>query len=218
MKRTKRLLVEKVPPHRHNRIVLNWTTPVGAHPAGNLHLYAEAFHRAGRLLGENYGKTGALADFEALPILYLYRHALELSFKAIVVHGEPLFRLRGNSGLRSDTKKMSGHRLSDFVEDFERIVEELSWDWDMEIDGLRSRQQFIELVAELDQIDPQSTAFRYPSDKKGRAALDTNFSFDLSIFCRRMDNLFAVLNGTVYALREQYSVETQLSNEGHSAW
>jgi hypothetical protein len=168
-------------------VVLNWI----GRPAEKFEMYGEAFHLAGRKLTELYGTTGAMRDVEACPIIYLYRHALELYVKAILVEGDRLLRIRGKEPL--DLKHCQReHRLSRLLDDFERVLAELDQDWVEDVKGLSSRDEFLSVIAELEEVDPRTSSFRYPVDKEGRAAPSDSFTFSLGKFCSRMG---AILDG-----------------------
>ncbi|MCI0569025.1 MAG: HEPN domain-containing protein [Acidobacteria bacterium] len=173
-------------------VVMNW---VGT-PQEKLEFYAEAYHQAGRRLADEFGTMGNVPEFEASPIVYLYRHSLELYLKAILVPGDQLLRLSGKPGL--DPKLLFGtHDLTVLLPGLKAVGEEMKWGWDMGIDGLRSYQDFVELIEELDRIDKSSFSFRYPMDKRGDSTLPEQFTFSLRNFCSRMDALLRVLDGDV---------------------
>ncbi len=68
-------------------------------------LYAEAYRRAAQKLVAEYGISGAVRDFEATPILFLYRHSFELYLKTFVLIGSKILFLAG-----LDSHKFSGSK------------------------------------------------------------------------------------------------------------
>lgn len=71
---------------------------------GLLQAYARSYHRAGRAAFEAFRRTlqdeewpSNYTEMDAHPIVFLYRHALELYVKTVVVFGEPLLLWRGKS-------------------------------------------------------------------------------------------------------------------------
>ncbi len=64
-----------------DNIVLNWL----GEPNEELDVYAHAFHEAARKLFQNFGKLVVPPNVQALPIVFLYRHAFELYLKATIL-------------------------------------------------------------------------------------------------------------------------------------
>ncbi|MFA5072355.1 MAG: hypothetical protein WC539_00415 [Nitrospirota bacterium] len=189
-------------------IVLNWH----GQPIKELALYAESYHCAAKKLVSVYGTTGALRDFEAAPILFLYRHAFELYLKAFVQIGSDILSLHGKVTI-SLKKILNTHKLTEFIPDFEAIIKEVGWTWDMGIDGLRRKSDFVKLVREFETIDPSSFAFRYPTDKQGNASLPHYFSFNLSTFAQKIDPLLATIDGALTGLKELWNSAVEAANQ-----
>lgn len=178
-------------------IVLNWH----GRPIEEFGLYAKAYHCAARRLVSDYGTTGAVRDFEATPILFLYRHAFELYLKSFVLSGNKILYLRGREMM--ERKKILGtHRLIEFLPCFEAIIFEVGWSWDMGQNGLRKKSDFVDLINEFEIIDPRSFSFRYPTDKIGKGALSRHFSFNLQLFAQRIDPLLEILDGSLSGLEQ----------------
>jgi hypothetical protein len=52
----------------------------------DLFLYARSFHLAAKKLAASFQPdANALAEFDACPVVFMYRHAIELHLKAIVL-------------------------------------------------------------------------------------------------------------------------------------
>lgn len=178
---------------------LRWPAPIEQFAP-----YAEAFHAAGKRLVGHLGEDPILRDRDALPIVFMYRHALELYLKAIIHVGAKLIRVGGKPQL--DWRALvTTHRLADFRDPLDRIWKEVDWEWDLDIDRLRSKAALDLLLNEFDSIDQQSDRFRYPIDKKGNAALPEDFSFCLEDFASRMDQLLEYFDGTVTGLEQELS-------------
>ena len=102
--------------------VLNWHDE----PAKELHLYGEAFWNAAKELLKNEGLDRyPIASFDAAVVVYLYRHALELFLKEILIgRGGDLISDRPSSKAILD----AGHNLTKFLPDIRRIFAECDWD------------------------------------------------------------------------------------------
>ncbi|HYS06690.1 MAG TPA: hypothetical protein VEW47_16040 [Candidatus Dormibacteraeota bacterium] len=168
-------------------------------PPEQLRDYAGAFHRAGRKLVESFKFRKVSEHVMACPIVYSYRHALELYLKTFVVGARQLLATRAMDAMPVGRASVS-HRLVDFLPIIELINRSVGWSWDLRVQGLRTYQDFEQLVRDLDRVDQQSYSFRYPTDKKGTAALPKNFIFNIKHFCSRMDVLLTALDEAVLGL------------------
>jgi len=205
---TKRTLFRVESQHSKDFVVLNWH----GRPIDEFGFYAESYHRAAKELVQNYGTTGAMRDFEVAPVLFLYRHAFELYLKAFTITGSKILQLVNKPFMPLD-KILSTHRLTDFVPFFEGVIKEVEWSWDMGVDGLRKRDDFVSLVQEFDSIDPGSYSFRYPTNPKGQHSLPSHFAFNLSVFAKRIDPLLEVLNGALLGLDDCWDYAAQAAYE-----
>src|SRR5262245_57418129 len=68
------------------------------------------------------------SDYEGYPILFLYRHALELYIKPIVYRGAQLCRLIDE---KLNTENLfKAHKLTEFLPQIEAIFKAVGWKWD----------------------------------------------------------------------------------------
>jgi hypothetical protein len=105
--------------------------------------------------------------------------------------------------------KASGNHL--LVEDQQRIWCTTAWDWDFEVSGLRSWDDFCALIREIERIDPQSYSFRYPVTKQGDAALPHHFIVNVISFARSMDPVLDLLDGAMTGLEERWHGEAEVA-------
>lgn len=97
-------------------------------------------------------------DFLVYPIVFLYRHHLELLLKELVKTGWRLYDW--------DPSAHAGHKLPQLWADCRRVIEE-TWP-----DADPAQSDLVEtLVAEFDAMDPNSTAFRYSTSMRGERSL-----------------------------------------------
>lgn len=136
---------------RFNAVLDHWSSAGDFHAAG----YRQASEiLLQRFLDDPDGTAGD-RDSLVLPILFLFRHYLELRFKDILVYGQVL------SGQHA--KWRHGHPLKDLWTDTQEVVKATY--------GAAVPQEFAkvgECVADLSQLDPDSQSFRYPRDTNGR--------------------------------------------------
>ena len=184
----------------HGNVVLNFTS----FPKRDLGVYAHAYQQAANLLVEEFrGKTG-YSDAEACPIVFLYRHSLELYLKQIVFWGSGLIHLQTGDAL--DVHALfSRHELKPLLKLLRRVFEVAGW---LNSAGVAPKYgTFAEIESvtlELDKIDPQSFAFRYPIDKKGDASLPEHFHFNVVKLGEEMDQLLLMLDGAAIGVYEQF--------------
>lgn len=130
MKNKRRLFVDKGEPH--GTVVLNCNGALER----EFTYFAEAFHAAGRDAVANlrqnprFGLHGIpIEDFKAYPVVFLYRHALELYLKALILVGAPMLAIKGPNTFDRQ-KLLNTHSLDVLREQLERVLEAYDWEWD----------------------------------------------------------------------------------------
>jgi hypothetical protein len=155
--------------------------------------YAACFREAGDMLVQR-GIETQLQDLVAFPILYCYRHAIELAMKDVIYEWE-----RASTG---DFKVLKTHDLRPL---WTRTREALEGAWP---NGDRTQLDLMEgIVGELAAIDPGGEQFRYDRDRAGfvRDLPEELARFDLVtvsvVITKLLALLFGALDGVAY-LRE----------------
>jgi hypothetical protein len=122
----------------------------------DLSRYAEMYWEAARQLAGNE-PGDSLAAF---PMAFLYRHALELTIKAILVGQGPI------TGKCEDEVLKISHRLAPHTKDLRKVVEHHRL-----IDGCDYHFRDLEkLIKEWEALDPDGMALRYSVKKDGNTA------------------------------------------------
>jgi hypothetical protein len=180
----------------YENTVLNWHQD----PEKELHLYGEAFWSAAKTLLQNkYLDRAPIASFDASVIVYLYRHALELFLKEILIgpgggfihpHPSPKNVLNAN------------HALSKLLPDVRRIFKACGWDEPFAGEAVPTFDDFVAIVEEFEAADPSSFCFRYPIKKDLTKSLDSHFTFSVRQFAIVMDEVLTTLSGACYGLPE----------------
>lgn len=186
-------------------VILNW---VGK-PKEEFTHFARAFHQvaqeAVKALKNNphFGLYGIrYEDFKAYPIVFLYRHCLELYMKAVIIAGSDMLRLRGMPEVNEEPL-LQTHSLESLRNHLEQIFEAYRWKWDFGVPHFKTVADFRKIISELQAVDAGSYSFRYPIDTKGGAILPSYFRFNLFEFCEILDGLFAALEGAAYGAYEE---------------
>ncbi len=180
-------------------VVLNWHDT----PKREFVYLAKAFHltardTAARLRQDRqFGLSGdPIKDFLAYPVVFMYRHALELYMKAIVLEGLPMLGIEGRKTIEEE-ELFSEHNLVVLRRHLQNIFEAYGWDWDLELPQFHSRDDFARFVAEFQAVDPASHTFRYTVDKRGKGSVDPHFKFDLFAVADVLDQLLPMMSGVV---------------------
>ena len=101
-------------------------------PAEDFGAYGDAYWKAGQYLAQRLISTRVYCDAEACPIIFLYRHALELYLKAVIWVGEPLLKKCGNP---PGERNMNNHSLAKLLPWVNQVWTLVGWRWDLGIEG-----------------------------------------------------------------------------------
>lgn len=173
----------------------------------SFHIYATGYRRAAECLAESLLKRHRFSDYEAFPVVFLYRHALELDLKHCICQAAKFASLRGIEGALPGLQKTHDlAKLATVAGGVLRMV------WAK--DGLLSDllPELLRTCGELSDIDRTSMSFRYPSDNEGfpyervTVALRT-FSRHLSSVLELIDTVAFGLEGEVYIAEEARQTE-----------
>lgn len=121
-------------------------------------------------------------DNHALPILFLYRHALELYLKALVYRAA-LISIDENELVDAIPRLWREHSLLRLVQMSAPLLEAKS------LACFADVREKVKLLAEkLDEVDSGSYAFRYPVTARGQSALPANFLTNIFVFSETMES------------------------------
>ncbi len=164
-------------------------------------LYAHAFHNAGKTLAKEMMSPNGYNDLAALPIIFVYRHSLELYLKSIVRIGKTILKVTGDSH-NINKKALERHELTKLLPDVIYIFKHVGWEWNLDTEGLQSFGELEELLQDFDGIDDRSFTFRYPTNKRDQASVPRHFIVNIPIFCDQMNTLLELLEGATILLKE----------------
>ncbi len=160
-----------------NNACLTWTE------GNSIHL--EGYKLAADQLVTTIEAGGHDQDFLVYPIVFLYRHHLELLLKELRATGWRLYDW--------DLNANGGHKLPGLWKDCRKVIEE-TWPnapgSDADVVG--------RLIAEFDAMDPNSTAFRYSTSMKGEKSLPDDIAhLNLRHLRQTMDRLSLFLQASL---------------------
>jgi hypothetical protein len=184
-------MMKKYPEHQHR--ILDWHNV----PEKEFFMYARVFNMAAKKLAMMTElDSGPSAKFAVCPVVFMYRHALELQLKALVL-GDGSNFLATKPDRMSVFKTQSVSWLSQFVC---QIVTALKWEDEFKCEGIETLADFKAVVEDINSIDPGPQAFRYPTNTEARDSADSNSTFSVRDFAQRMDALLVLLDRTADAL------------------
>lgn len=146
------------------------------------HGYIEGYKLAADLLVQQVERDQRNQDLLIYPIVFLYRHALEVSLKHLIWVG---------SQLRDTRPELSTHhRLVPLWRQCRPIIEEV-WPHgskeDLEAAGA--------LLEQFETRDPNSTVFRYPVTKEGLPAHSSSEHIHIGNFAKVANGVLSLLDG-----------------------
>jgi hypothetical protein len=192
----------------HGNVVFNFTR----NPIKDLALFAVGYRDAAHALATEFARSRGYADYEGYPILYLYRHSLELSLKALVYRGAMLMGLIAKE-CPDVPKLFAHHELSRLLPPVRAIFKAMKWDFDSGGSVFASFDEFERFVRTIDSIDSGSYAFRYPINRAGEAHLRHHFCINVVIFAETMDALLGYLEGAIDLIEENWQTAAESDYE-----
>src|SRR4029077_16394963 len=113
-------------------------------------------------------ETQSDQDFLVYPIVFLYRHHIELALKTIIQRAPHLIE---RPLTKAENDHLGGHRLDLLWQDFKPMAKAISevagWDElpSADVEGID------EHIGQLCEVDPSSCSLRYARSKKGDPSL-----------------------------------------------
>src|SRR6185436_20259393 len=126
----------------HGSVALDWSY----NPPGEMAAWASCFHFAAETLVRDISKRETYADREACPIVFLYRHALELSLKALLLEAAMLMQAEGEEPDFSE--QLSKHDLKPLAAQLQKTFSRFNHSWRIGEDVSCSYENVLELVEE----------------------------------------------------------------------
>jgi len=159
-------------------------------------------------------------EFQAYPVVFLYRQALELSLKAVILAGAVLLAHDGEEPM--PMRKLMKHNLMPLFEEASRIFKQMGAEdvWDLDTPGLRTQDDLAWVVEEFDSFDRGSYTFRYTIKTDGESpSLEDPFEFDLYVFASTMEAVIERLAYIPEIIREEMQERWEAGYEAQrEAW
>jgi hypothetical protein len=181
-------------------------------PADDLFLYAQSFHKAAKTLAAAFqADANPSAEADASAVVFMYRHAIELHLKSMVL-GE------GGNFLPTKPDPISiskTHSLSWLAQFVSQIVTALKWENEFRCEGIETLPDFKAVVEAVNSVDPGSYSFRFPANTEGQGSGPGAGKLTMRDFARRMDALLGLLDSTDDALAAEWDLQSEAPTETH---
>ncbi len=167
--------------------------------------YAGGYRRAAECVLENIFSAPSYRDNDCYPVFFLYRHALELYLKAVVIRAGLLMGLTKNETY-STTAAYKPQDLSGLPTAVQVLAEGMGWSKDEDASEF---ERIAEIVGEVSDVDASSFVFRYPTTTTGLPATEHHFVLNVIDYANDVEEVLATLDGMV----AHVSHETDLAVE-----
>jgi hypothetical protein len=185
-----------------------WSFYFSNEPTGEFGYYGSGFLEAARTLARSFARRRGRRQIDILPVLFLYRHSIELLAKAVILSGNQLMLERGSG---QDEKhvfagfRRSQHRLLPLLDAIGKVFKYMRWEWHWPKPAIASFNDTRRVVEELDTLDPDSFNFRYPTNLRGRRAIPSGYVIGQHTILKVLDDLAESLDTAVFGLDAECS-------------
>ena len=155
--------------------------------------FGKVYHHAAKQALARLRRKKALDGKDACPVIFLYRHAVELYLKSIIIVGRTLFLLSGRPEPQLNGELYQTHRLDHLLNAVTTVLKPLGIRPPSKIAGLGSYADLRKIVGELSKIGERSYTFRYPVDTTGAASVPRGTTLEMERFGVLFDALLSFL-------------------------
>ena len=145
--------------------------------------FGRGFHEAAQELVKLV--DGSYPDYAAVPIVFMYRHAMELALKGAIWDADDIAAATGRNLSWAPGPQTCGHAMTPLLPYFRHVLKEYGWVWNAAKHGpLEDAER---LITELDTVDSGSYTFRYPMKRDGTPSEEADFVVNVIHFARLLD-------------------------------
>jgi len=172
------------------------------------HHFAHGYQAAAKELVAQLSGRGRIIEAACLPILFLYRHSVELRLKALLI----------DLGELADSPEATEkeHRLTPLWRKVRQQT--LAYDRSQDSPWLDRAES---LISELERLDPHSYSFRYPVGNDKVPLIAFGETINIEHFADVMEELDVVLDGAAAMFFEhiqlKYDIEAEY-NDGYGVY
>jgi hypothetical protein len=185
-------LLKSLPAPKKGDVLFKAGQRVNARVGGQFpeYIYMEGYRRAAQLLAKHVCTEQRDQHFLVYPIVYLYRHHIELILKQLTVVGAWLIDADLSSKQIADLER---HQLNQLWANFKPILKRVCKAYNQKLspEDLEGVDSYIR---QLSAVDLDGQAFRYSRTKKGETSTpNTLSSMSIGVFAEHMEQLAAFL-------------------------
>jgi hypothetical protein len=161
-----------------NNFVISFST----NPQQNFGVFAKGYKQAASVLVGYLLAKPRFSDYEAYPVVFLYRQAFELYLKgfyyraALVAFFKDSQEFKNGQEIKNIEKNLNIHRLTPFAKAFKEICLVL---FQSDQSLLPLAEKVNRFAVDFEKIDIGSYAYRYPINTKGKISTKRNQEVNL---------------------------------------
>lgn len=160
-----------------------------------LHRMIVGYREAADLLVAEGDTYSCVRDKFVYPIVFLYRHAIELHLKYVVM---------AYGAIAGVAPNFRSHGLTELWSAYMRVVDAIMTD--LIVEDRRVFQEIGRLVAEFETVDPRSDALRFAHDTKGNLIKISVNGIDLANLRKVIAGIFDFLECVDWSFKNDYGV------------
>jgi hypothetical protein len=205
---------KRLPVNRFSKTRARTSPTESWHNGGDteIHLYAQSLRKAAKTLVEKLELDwNVQTDWDACPVVLLYRDALELHLKSLVGEGSNFLKSRTDPITLSQT-----HALRWLAQIVCQIIKKVGWQDDFTCEGVSSLADFLALVNEVESFDPVARSIQSSRIRGPESVSQYYRTFDIVQFVRKLDGLLDLLDVTADALAATWDQRADVSGEDTS--
>lgn len=183
---------------------------------GDAIAYTEGYRRGARLLVEHVMEHHRDQNFLVYPIIFLYRHHIELALKSLILHAPYLI---DRPLTESEKQHLGRHRLDLLWQDLKPMLSAIgkASGWG-ELDAANI-EGIDDYIRQLSEVDPDSFSFRYTHSKKGTPSLPAELGLiNLRHFAEMLERLANFLDGLDIGLSALEDDKAEWKAEVEAEW
>lgn len=164
--------------------VSNFVISFSKHPRNDFGVFGKGYMHAASKLAEDLLSRPHFGDYDAYPVVFLYRHSLELYLKNVIYRSALLTAFKGLKNI--DRGLILNHKLVPLSQKAAEILRRLfPGDEDLEL----TVDRMLTLSLEFSDIDSDSYAYRYPINKQGMPSTKPHQRINLKALHQAMKEL-----------------------------
>lgn len=165
----------------------NFVISFSSNPKQDFGAFAKGYSQAADILAQNLLAQKRFSDYEAYPVVFLYRQAFELYLKGFYFRAGQICAFRDTEAIETDVYK---HRLAPLAQTFKKICQIL---FPSDKLLLEIADKIDRYASEFEQIDFNSLSYRYPINTKGKASTKRHQVVNLLALHQAMQELLSKL-------------------------